>query len=229
MAADTIVIAGKAIEVWPGHQKLLRSGDESFPLLRTRFDDVADYHPGLIARVLQMAEEPHLARQYSRSLGGTKLYHLGRWNCAEADLINARAIAFFKRAMGCSDAVVDISWANIYRCGDYTMPHSHIRSTASLVYFLDEGDPDPKDSNSGRFCVVDPRFGPCCKIEPNYMTNPFTPNTSAGSMLLFPGALIHCVNPYTGNRPRVSLSWNINTKALPGSVWEVLQQPDPAA
>jgi hypothetical protein len=107
------------------------------------------------------------------------------------------------------------------------MPHSHPRAAASVVYFLDEGDPNPDDPDSGRFCVVDPRFAPCCRIEQNYMTNPFTPNMSEGSMLLFPGALIHCVNPYTGIRPRISLSWNINPRALPGSIWELLRQPDP--
>jgi hypothetical protein len=28
---------------------------------------------------------------------------------------------------------------------------------------------------------------------------------------------VHTVNPYSGTRPRITLSWNINRNALPGS------------
>jgi hypothetical protein len=28
---------------------------------------------------------------------------------------------------------------------------------------------------------------------------------------------VHAVNPYTGKRPRITLSWNINKNALPSS------------
>jgi len=38
----------------------------------------------------------------------------------------------------------------------------------------------------------------------------------AGDMILFPGAIVHAVNPYDGKRPRLTLSWNINKQAVPG-------------
>jgi hypothetical protein len=39
----------------------------------------------------------------------------------------------------------------------------------------------------------------------------------AGSMLIFPAHFVHSVNPYTGKRPRITMSWNINSHALRGS------------
>ena len=49
------------------------------------------------------------------------------------------------------------------------------------------------------------------------MTAPFLPGMTAGTMIIFPSQLVHAVNPYTGKRPRITLSWNINKNALPGS------------
>jgi hypothetical protein len=42
------------------------------------------------------------------------------------------------------------------------------------------------------------------------------PGLRAGTMIIFPGQAVHCVNPYAGTRPRITLSWNINTMAVPG-------------
>jgi hypothetical protein len=73
---------------------------------------------------------------------------------------------------------------------------------------LDPGDPDPEDPLSGQFAVLDPRYRDCCRDQPSYLTNPIMPKLVAGSMLLFPGWLVHGVNPYTGTRPRITLTWN---------------------
>jgi len=53
---------------------------------------------------------------------GTKIHHLERWNYPEADLVNARAMEFFKRALRSGTASVDLSWATVYRAGDYRRP-----------------------------------------------------------------------------------------------------------
>ena len=117
---------------------------------------------------------------------------------------------------GAGTAVIDMSWANIYGQGDYSAPHSHLRATASVVYCVDPGDRDPADDWSGRFCFVDPRLSACCQGEPGHMTNPIMLGMRPGTMLIFPGQAVHCVNPYAGARPRITLSWNINAMALPG-------------
>jgi hypothetical protein len=43
-------------------------------------------------------------------------------------------------------------------------------------------------------------------------------------MIIFPGQLVHCVNPYGGATPRITLSWNINREALPGSMLDSLRR-----
>jgi hypothetical protein len=48
------------------------------------------------------------------------------------------------------------------------------------------------------------------------MTQILTPEIDAGSLLIFPSDYIHSVNPYNGERPRVTMSWNINRQKVPG-------------
>ncbi|MGF1609810.1 MAG: putative 2OG-Fe(II) oxygenase [Kiloniellales bacterium] len=224
MELGSIQVGARPIPVWPEGQQFKVRGRE-VRILRTSFADTADYHPGLIARVLAMAQEPRHAAQYGRSLGGTKLYHLDQWDCQEARLLNARALSFCRAALGMTEPVVDIAWVNVYRKGDYIVPHSHTRSAFSLVYFLDEGDPDPEDPNAGRFCFVDPRLPDCCLIEEARMTNPLMPTTKPGTLLLFPSHLVHSVNPYGGAQPRITASWNINSQVIAGSPLDAFRAP----
>lgn len=216
MEPEIVQVGSQQIEVWPAGQSFKARGQD-VRILRTTFADTGAYHPGLSAFVLAMADDPQHAGQYGRSLGGTKLYHLDRWDCPEARLLHGRALAFCRHALHLNDPAVDIAWVNVYRRGDYIVPHAHTRSTFSLVYFLEEGDRDPDDGNAGRFSFVDPRFPDCCLIEEGRMTNPLMPNTPPGTMLLFPSHLVHAVNPYGGERPRITASWNINSRPIAGS------------
>ena len=219
MEQDSIEIAGRALPVWPEGQRLM-SRDGQGTIFRTQFEDTAAYHATLIEYVLARAAEPETAAQYGRSMGGTKIYHLEGWGLPEARLVNARAMAMARQALGIPGAAIDIGWGNVYRRGDYIVPHSHTRAAASLVYCLDEGEADPEDDNAGRFSFVDPRYPACCQIEPGRMTNPLSPEMRAGTLLLFPGELVHFVNPYGGERPRITLSWNLNPEPLEGSPLE---------
>jgi len=215
MGDEIIQLGFKTIEVWPKGQEAEICGDPS--IRKTVFTDIQEYHPRLVSKILEFEEHHRLRKRYSRGAGGAKILNLSQWVSAEAELINARAMSLFKRVLACEQAVVDLSWANVYRTGDYCMPHSHLRSTASVVYCLDPGDEDPEDAHSGRFCFVDPRLHNCCREQDGCMTEPFLPGMSSGTMIIFPSQLVHAVNPYTGKRPRIMLSWNINKNALPGT------------
>ena len=215
MGDETIQLGFKAIEIWPKGQEAEICGDPT--IRKTIFTDTQEYHPRLVAKILELEENQRLRKSYFRGAGGTKILNLGQWVSPEAELINARAMLLFKRVLECDQAVVDFSWANVYRSGDYCMPHSQLRSTASVVYCLDPGDEDPEDAHSGSFCFVDPRLRNCCQEQEGCMTVPFLPGMTGGTMIIFPSQLVHAVNPYTGKRPRITLSWNINKNALPGS------------
>ncbi|MGE5240038.1 MAG: putative 2OG-Fe(II) oxygenase [Bacteroidota bacterium] len=215
MGNNIIHLGLKPIEVWPKDQKVESRGD---PAIRvTAFSDIQEYHPRLIAKILELEEHQRLRKRHLRSAGGTKIHHLEKWITAEVELITGRAKALFRHVLGSEDAVVDLSWANVYRSGDYCPPHSHVRSTASVVYCLDMGDVDLEDELNGRFCFVDPRLPDCCHDQEGCVTAPFVPEMAAGTMIIFPSQLVHTVNPYSGARPRITLSWNINKNALSGS------------
>lgn len=216
MLADTVHLGFKTIEIWPEKREVEICGD---PVVRRiTFTDIQEYHPRLVAKILELEENQRLRKRYFRGACGTKIHHLEKWVNSEAELITARAKALFMKVLDCQSAVVDLSWANVYRTGDYCMPHSHVRSTASVVYCLDPGDDDPEDQQSGSFCFVDPRLRCCCQDQEGCMTTPFLPGMSSGTMLIFPSQLVHAVNPYSGKRPRITLSWNINKNAFTDSL-----------
>jgi hypothetical protein len=64
---------------------------------------------------------------------------------------------------------------------------------------------------------VDPRVDACCGIRPGSVTTPQLPLMAPGTMILFPSPFVHCVNPYRGRRPRITLAWNIDRDVIPGS------------
>lgn len=213
MEQSQFIIDGSPVEVWPGSQSIETLGHPT--ILTTRFTDIGRYHPALVAGILEM--EQRSGKNYFRGACGTKVHHVDRWGFVEANLIHARAIELYRRALSARRAVVDWSWASVYRLGDHCMPHSHLRCNASIVYFLEPGEADPDDPLAGSFYFADPRLPCCCRTEPGRVTSLYRPELEPGSMVIFPAQLVHSVNAYYGARPRITMSWNIGDSALPGA------------
>ena len=202
------------LPVWPEGQQVVAVEPT---IGMTWFADIAQYHGPIVARFL---EEEAQARRRAASPGDLRCVKIRRpdlWGLPEFDLLNARAQAFFRHILKTDKAVNDACWANVYRKWSSIGPHSHRRAVASLVYCLDEGDSDPQIPESGRFAIVDPRVKACCQMEEGRMTNPLYPEFRTGAMLIFPSQTVHHVTTYTGERPRITVSWNMNPEALPGS------------
>jgi len=199
---------------WPEGLKLQRWIERSVSVVT--FPDIDDFHPQLIDAVMAREDDRTFAKSYPGHIGSSKIFHLDRWGDAAASLIDARARGLFCRATGSEEAVVDLSWASVYRRGDYSLPHSHVRAAASVVYFLDSGVGDDGEDPGGRFSFADPRMEVCCRQQAHCMTTPCGPLAEAGTMIVFPGQLVHFVDLYRGSRPRITLSWNVNRRALPG-------------
>jgi len=215
MTENPRTIGDRTYAVWPADQVLYSLGGPK--LLKTSFTDAEHYHPALRSRILELAGETQRPAAGARNVCGTKIHDPDTWNCPEAELIGARAKALFCRITKSTTAVVDNSWATLYRDGDFCLPHSHLRTEVSVVYMLDTGEPDSGWQGNGRLGFADPRLSVCCPVEPGRMTAPLFPDLAPGDMLMFPGDIIHLVNPYEGERPRITLSWNINRKAIPGA------------
>ena len=193
---------------WPAGQRL-SAPDAANSFLTTHFADHERYAPALVRRLVALASSGPFRQQYGRHLGGTKLYNPETWDAALGGFLNARALAFHRAVTRRQDGVVEAGWANLYRAGDYIVPHSHTRADMSLVYMLDPGDADPAEPTSGRFCFAEPRWALCCQLEPGRLSNTIGPTMTPGTMLIFPAEAVHFVHPYLGQRPRITLSWNI--------------------
>lgn len=211
---DSFEIGEQRLPIWPEGQKVEKWLDTG--ILVTQFADSEIYAPELRKAALERSTDPALAHQFEQGLGigSAKVYDVDKWPNAAASLIHARALAFFGQATGSASVAVDLSWASVYHDGDFCMPHSHPRTLISILYVLDLGDETRE--NNGSFCFADPRLAPCCREEAGYMSTPCAPIFKPGLMVLFPGQAVHFVTPYHGDRPRLTMSWNLNMVARTG-------------
>jgi len=110
------------------------------------------------------------------------------------------------------------AWAMVMRNGDYTIPHDHADAHWATVYYADAGDADEgAHPDSGLLAFVDPRQGGRPMPGLDLLGKTFTARPSAGRLLVFPGWVLHYVNAYSGQRPRVSVSCNITFELAPAS------------
>ena len=101
----------------------------------------------------------------------------------------------FSALTGVKNPIADMSWGNVYRNGDYCLPHSHCRAQASVVYQLAVGDDDELNPLGGRLSFADPRMKSCCTEEKGRVTSSLMPEMVPGTMVIFPSHLMHYVNP----------------------------------
>jgi hypothetical protein len=213
-----IRIGDADIPVWPPGQEILPL---SAPLMGVaEFADHRAYHPDLAAAILEMERDPAYRMWIFKGGCGMKVRRPDRWKRAAADLIHARALSLAHRVLSNHDVYTDDCWANVYRDGQYCMPHSHLRANVSIVYLLDPGDPDPDDAMAGKLVFADPRIPHCCPHEPGRVTGLLIPDMREGSMVVFASDYLHSVNPHRGARPRISMSWNVTIERIPGEAGE---------
>ena len=216
---DVVWVGPIKIPVWPDQMEIARYPDGFAMIANPDIDAVkASLVETILERdAIQRIETP----RNSLAEGGQKVRDLDKLGSPVFELLNARALALFKRVTGAPTAVVDDCWANVVRDGEWTIPHSHKRSTASVVYALDPGDEAAakEEPLNGVLIFMDPRLRLCCPNKPNYVNSIFRPTGNAPAlMVIFPSFVTHMVSPYHGNRPRISIAWNLNAEAVPGEV-----------
>ncbi len=211
---SSVRVGAADLPVWPQEQSV---APMSAPLMAiTTFSDWELYHPSLIAAALRAEQDPNLRGVIFRGGCGIKVRKVPEWSSPAALLIHGRALMLAHHTLSRRPVFADDTWGSIYRARDHCMPHSHLRSNVSVVYMLDPGDADPDDELAARFCVADPRIDACCPDEPGRVTRHVMPILTPGTMLIFASDYLHSVNPYYGQRPRITISWNITLERLPG-------------
>lgn len=206
---DTVSFPDGKCRVWPSSQDVETLHTDP-AILITEFKDHALYAQNLVDYMLRLEQDSEWTHRMH--IGGSKLRDIHRWQNPAARLLNARALAFFEKFARNEQPVVDTCWGSISRDRDYLTAHSHTNSVASIVYFLEKGDiPDDPDSFNGRFAFTDPRLSYCCPVagQEDRMVRELYFAFSPGTMMMFPAWTIHHVHPYRGERPRITLAWNI--------------------
>ena len=119
-------------------------------------------------------------------------------------------------------------WANVLYGGGYNTPHVHPDSMWSGVYYVDAGDEGAGD-DAGLIEFMDPRNGvDVVKIPGMPFTGRVKVRPRAGTLLMFPSWLYHFVNPYHGERPRISIAFNlriVNSTVPDGVFGGAIQYP----
>jgi uncharacterized protein (TIGR02466 family) len=114
------------------------------------------------------------------------------------------------------------AWASICRAGAYHAPHSHPDSAWSGVYYVDAGSLNKDRPLSGMLEFLDPRAGVEAVTAPgDPYGEPLRVRPEAGLLVLFPSWLYHWVHPYTGQEPRISVSFNVSRESRAASSNEI--------
>jgi uncharacterized protein (TIGR02466 family) len=107
-------------------------------------------------------------------------------------------------------ALAVTAWATVCRDGAYHAPHAHPDSAWSGVYYVDAGTINTDRPLSGVLEFLDPRAGVDAVTAPgDPYGDPFRIRPEAGLMVIFPSWLYHWVHPYTGQAPRIAVSFNV--------------------
>lgn len=107
-------------------------------------------------------------------------------------------------------------WFHITRNGGYFQHHNHPMASWSLVYCVDPGDPEPPNEfEAGHLVFHDPRATASMYLDPanrrwarDFSFDAVRMRPEAGEVLIFPSYVHHTVEPYRGDRPRISVAAN---------------------
>jgi uncharacterized protein (TIGR02466 family) len=189
----------------------------AFPTLigRLQVPDAESMNRDLQALIL--AEEAEYASLGRSNIGGwhsrpdflsrrePAVSGLTAWlSCALRRMIDATAVANkFSGTLSVS------AWATICRAGTYHAPHSHPDSSWSGVYYVNPGSGSPDQLLSGVLEFLDPRAAVEAVTAPgDPYGEPLRVRPQPGLLVIFPSWLYHWVHPYTGQTPRIAVSFN---------------------
>ncbi len=193
----------------------------TFPTLigRVQLPDAETMNQGLHTLILnEEAQYPSLGRS---NIGGwhsrPDFLHRSDGN---VDALASWIIWALRRMISATDqnafkGTLDMTaWATVCRSGAYHAPHSHPDSAWSGVYYVDGGSENRDQPLSGMLEFLDPRAAAEAVSAPgDPYGEPFRVRPQAGLLVLFPSWLYHWVHPYTGETPRIAVSFNATIKA----------------
>lgn len=193
------------------------------PLLEHLWADGPTLNPGLRDSIL--AE----ARQYP----GTEQTNVGGWHSATGALefCGAAGRQLIRHMHAMTEAITNrlyaacgqpperldwtlSAWANVNRRGDFNTMHTHPGATWSGVYYVDDGESDPAAEGTA-IQLTDPCAARGNAFFPGLSNASIRFRPVPGLMILFPSYVPHAVPPHRGDRPRISIAFNVRKEPFP--------------
>ena len=181
---------------------------------------------------LNTALRDAILAQASRDVGKTRT-NLGGWHSEPGTLdfcgpAGERLIGYMRamtqeatsRVYAQYDTVLEplnwvlSAWANVNRKGDSNTMHTHPGATWSGVYYVDDGQSSP-DEEATAIVLSDPNPTRTGTFFPDITGTAFQIRPRPGLMILFPSYLPHAVPPHRGDRPRISIAFNVRKEPFP--------------
>lgn len=106
------------------------------------------------------------------------------------------------------------AWANVNGSGDFNRVHTHPGSTWSGTYYVDTGEPDDPAAGTP-IQLIDPCQGRANTFLPPLVPSSYNQRPEPGMMILFPSYLPHMVYAHKGQRPRISIAFNLRKEPYP--------------
>lgn len=105
-------------------------------------------------------------------------------------------------------------WSNVNPTGGYNQPHHHIAGNTLLsgFYYVDLGGCE--DRNFAGRTVFQDRSGVARRVGKDPLAREYAVVPKPGTLVLFPAALYHYVEPYRGTGLRISVAFNLSHPQL---------------
>ncbi len=153
--------------------------------------------------------------------GGQAAHDLGRRACLFCDPHTVELSSPNERRLGWSAEM----WANVSPSGASNQMHAHPGALWSVVYYVDTGYEPGREDQGGELVLHDPRFPMNRMYSADVVVK--LPDGSGertaqgirpreGMLVAFPSWLKHSVQPYFGERERISIAINLMVAAGPG-------------
>jgi uncharacterized protein (TIGR02466 family) len=178
-----------------------------------------------LREVILEREKSHPSTQHSNLGGWQSSWDMLEWGGEYAQRVVSTACSIANKVTATREGKpVNIEWkvncwANVNRSGHGNEFHTHPGSFWSVSYYIDDGGIAENPALGGEFEIQDPRgVGPAMyapRLAFNYdgglsvgASEIIRP--AAGLMVMFPSWLSHAVRPYSGERERIGMAFNLS-------------------
>lgn len=178
-----------------------------------------------LSELILERERTTTSRSKSNIGGWQSAGDLAEWGGQAGQIVSERVLSMVDQATRQLFARFRVSasfawklsmWANVNRRGQYNKMHFHPGSTWSGTYYVDAGDPPPVDRPlSGHLGIVSPNHAASMSFFAGEIPHARDIRPESGLMILIPSYLQHTVYPYEGQRPRISIAFNVRKNPYP--------------